>query len=50
MDTSINGKTDYSLDDSVQVVLNMLDEAIDEYTRGEFISEEELFKELENIK
>ncbi len=50
MDILVNRKADYSLDDSVQVVLNMLDEAIDEYARGEFISEEELFKELENIK
>lgn len=40
---------DYSLENNVKVVLGMLDEAIDEYERGEFISEEELFKELEDI-
>jgi len=28
----------------------MLDEAIDEYERGEFISEEELFRDLESMK
>lgn len=50
MDMTANRTVEYSLDNSVQVVLNMLDEAIDEYERGEFISEEELFRELESIK
>ena len=50
MGMTANRKVEYSLDNSVQVVLNMLDEAIDEYERGEFISEEELFRELESIK
>lgn len=50
MDMIANRTVDYSLENSVQVVLNMLDEAIDEYERGEFISEEELFKELDSIK
>jgi len=49
MDMTANKTVEYSLDNSVQVVLNMLDEAIDEYERGELISEEELFKELESI-
>ena len=46
MDMTANRTVEYSLENSVQVVLNMLDEAINEYERGEFISEEELFKEL----
>lgn len=50
MDMTANRTVDYSLENSVQVVLNMLDEAIDEYERGEFISEEELFKELDSIR
>ena len=50
MDMTANRTVDYSLENSVQVVLNMLDEAINEYERGEFISEEDLFKELENIQ
>lgn len=33
----------------MNVVFNMLDEALDEYERGEFISEEELFRELKNV-
>ena len=37
------------LDNSMNVIFNMLDEALDEYERGEFISEEELFRELKNI-
>lgn len=45
-----NRTVEYSLENSVQVVLNMLDEAINEYERGEFISEEELFKELDSIQ
>ncbi len=50
MDMTANRTTDYSLENNVQVVFNMLDEAIDEYEKGDFISEEELFKELESIK
>jgi len=50
MDITANRTVDYSLEDSVEVVFNMLDEAINEYERDEFISEEELFKELENIQ
>lgn len=50
MDMTANRTVEYSLKNSVQVVLNMLDEAINEYERGEFISEEELFKELESIQ
>lgn len=50
MDMTANRTVEYSLENSVQVVLNMLDEAINEYERGEFISEEELFKELESIQ
>ena len=49
MNMSANRSMDYSLENNVKVVLGMLDEAIDEYERGEFISEEELFKELEDI-
>ena len=41
--------SDKDLDNSMNVIFNMLDEALDEYERGEFISEEELFRELKNI-
>lgn len=50
MEMKTDRVVNYSLENSAQVVLNMLDEAIDEYERGEFISEEELFRELESIK
>ena len=50
MDMTANRIVDYSLDNSAQVVLNMLDEAINEYEKGEFISEEELLEELANIQ
>ena len=50
MDMTANRIVDYSLDNSAQVVLNMLDEAINEYEKSEFISEEELFEELANIQ
>ena len=50
MDMTANRTVNHSLDNNVQDVLDMLDEAVDEYERGEFISEEELFKELECIK
>lgn len=36
-------------DDSVQVLFNMLDEAIDDLQNGRVISEEEMWKELETI-
>ena len=49
MDMTANRTVDYSLETSVQVVLNMLDEAINEYERGEFISEEDLFEELDRM-
>lgn len=50
MDVIAKRSVEYSVNDSVKSVLNMLDEALDEYERGEFISEEEVFKELEKIK
>ena len=50
MDMTANRIVDYSLDNSAQAVLNMLDEAINEYEKGEFISEEELFEELASIQ
>lgn len=50
MDMTANRIVDYSLDNSAQVVLNMLDEAIKEYEQSEFIVEEELFEELANIQ
>lgn len=50
MDVATNRAMEYPLNNSVKTVLNMLDEAIEEYEKGEFISEEELFKELENVK
>ena len=50
MDVAANRAMEYPLNNSVKTVLNMLDEAIEEYKKGEFISEEELFKELENVK
>ncbi len=50
MDVAANRAMEYPLNNSVKAVLNMLDEAIEEYEKGEFISEEELFKELENVK
>ena len=46
-------KIDYneeSLDDIMNILFGMLDEAIEEYKRGEFVSEEEMFKELEGIR
>lgn len=49
MDMTANRTIDCSLEEKVKVVFNMLDEALDEYERGDFISEEELFKELEGI-
>ncbi|MBR6698066.1 MAG: hypothetical protein IKL73_07385 [Lachnospiraceae bacterium] len=50
MDVMANKTVECSLDDGVQVVLNMLDKVIDEHECGEFIEEDELFKELANIK
>jgi len=50
MDVATKNTVEYSVNNSVKSVLNMLDEAIDEYERGEFISEEEVFQELESIK
>lgn len=50
MDITASRIVDYSLENSVQVVLNMLDEAIGEYEKGELISEEELFEELASIQ
>lgn len=49
MDMTANRIMDYSLEKKVQVVLGLLDEAIDEYNNCQFISEEELFNELEGI-
>lgn len=49
MDVLVNDM-DKSLDSAMNVVFSLLDEALDEYERGEFISEEELFKELKSIK
>ena len=50
MDIIEKKSVDCSVENQVQIVLNMLDEAIEEYKRGEFVSEEEMFKELESIK
>ena len=50
MEMKTDRVVNYSLENSAQVVLDMLDEAIDEYARGELISEEELLRELESIK
>ena len=50
MDVIEKKSVDCSVENQVQIVLNMLDEAIEEYKRGEFVSEEEMFKELESIK
>lgn len=36
-------------DDSVQALLDILDEAIDDFENGRVISEEEMWKELEAI-
>lgn len=44
MDMTANKTAEYSLDNSVQVVLNMLDEAIDEYENGKLLTEEEFWK------
>lgn len=44
MDVVVEKKQD------MNVLLTMLDEAIDEYEAGLFISEEDLFGELEEIK
>lgn len=46
-------KIDYkeeSLDDIMNILFGMLDEAIDDYEKGKFVSEEEFFKELKSIK
>ena len=50
MDIIEKKSMDCSVENQVQIVLNMLDEAIEEYKRGEFVSEEEMFKELESIR
>ena len=50
MDIIKKKSVDCSVENQVQIVLNMLDEAIEEYKRGEFVSEEEMFKELESIR
>ena len=50
MDIIEKKSVDCSVENQVQIVLNMLDEAIEEYKRGEFVSEEEMFKELESIR
>lgn len=50
MEMPVKNTADCSMEESIQVVLGMLDEAIEDYKRGEFISEEELFRELESIK
>ena len=50
MDIIEKKSVDCSIENQVQIVLNMLDEAIEEYKRGEFVSEEEMFKELESIR
>lgn len=50
MDITVNRNVDYSLGNKVQVVLNMLDEATEEYESGAFIEEDVLFQELENIQ
>ena len=49
MDMTANRIMDYSLEKKVQVVLGMLDEAIDDYENGRVSSDEEFFKELEGI-
>ena len=46
-------KIDYneeSLDDIMKLLFDMLDEGIDDYEKGKFVSEEELFEELKSIK
>ena len=37
-------------DDIMSILFGMLDEAIDDYKNGKFVSEEELFEELKSIK
>lgn len=49
MDAVVNRVIESPLNNSVKTVLNMLDDAIEEYEKGEFITEEDLLKELENI-
>lgn len=49
----IMDKIDYneeSLDDIMKLLFDMLDEGIDDYEKGKFVSEEELFEELKSIK
>lgn len=38
-----------NIDDSIQILFGMLDEAIDDFANGRVISEEEMWKELEAI-
>ena len=49
MNTMVNRTVNSSVDDKVNLALDMLDEAIEEYERNEFVLEEELFMELETI-
>lgn len=44
MDMTANRITDYSLEKNAKVVLNMLDEAIDDYENGRLLTEEEFWK------
>lgn len=49
MNIMVNRTVNSSVDDKVNLVLDMLNEAIEEYERNEFVLEEELFMELETI-
>lgn len=44
MDMTANKAVGYTLENSVQVVLNMLDDAIDDYENGRLLTEEEFWK------
>ncbi len=44
MDMAANRKVDYSLEDSVKIVLDMLDVAIDDYENGRLLAEEEFWR------
>lgn len=49
MEAVITEKTNYTLDDAVDVLLKKLDNAIDDLENGRVISEDEMWMELDTI-
>ena len=44
MEMPVKNTADCSMEDSIQVVLGMLDEAIEDYENGRLLTEEEFWK------